>query len=555
MAVLVGFEAKGIQSWIISGGKLKDIAGGSDLIEAIRDDVRKSVMTACGFTEAEPNGTVTILAAGAGAFRLLVADDALAQRMVRLLPVMIAEWAPGLRYGLACLRLDGDQPTPGEFEAFQTALRDDGGLPGPLLPPATPLMLRAQRTGEPAVDEKPRDDDGVQGTEAVDASMRRRRRAEAAEGKASVFKTRLFPCMAGDFTKDVDVIVDEGAYMALLHADGNGLGQLFMDIGRADMDPPIRTALMRALSDAVDRATGTAVRQALCTVFSDIETRQGAIPVRPIVLGGDDVTILLPAREAIRFTQSFLAAFGTETARELAPLKDRYAAMPDRLTACAGVAFVKPHYPFDQAHTLAESLCKFAKKRSRRAGHTLCSLAFHRVTTTLARDFKDDIIRHDLTLTVNKTKSRLLTMAPYRVPEGDGGVPDEGDRNGQPLALLEHLLRLEDVVDRLPRGSWRELAGLVRENDVLADARYHRLVELLPKKPADTDGTDRPQATADDLTRALQSLGCAPPRLWTPETGAEEAPVRTPMLDVTALLAATGRGRNSGVEAKGEAEG
>ncbi|NYZ13557.1 hypothetical protein HL658_13445 [Azospirillum sp. RWY-5-1] len=537
MAALVGFVAKGIQSWITSGGKLRDIAGGSDLVEEIPGRVRDDMMKACRATSAGSGEGVTILSTGAGAFRLLVADDGAAARMVRLLPLMIAEWAPGLRYGLAWHELAGDRPTAREFDAFENELRTDGGLAGPVLPPATPFTLRAQRTGEPAVDDKERDDDGVQGPEAVDCSMRRRRDA-AGGGRASVFKTRLFPDMAGDFAKDVDVIVGDGRYMAVLHADGNGLGQLFMAIGKDEsLGAEDRTRLLRDLSNAVKEATEEAFLAALHDIVRDVATRK-TIPVRPIVLGGDDVTALLPARDAIRFTETFLTRFGIETGERLKGLKNSPVYIPDRLTACAGIAFVKAHYPFDQAHTLAESLCRFAKAGSRRGeGRTLASLAFHRVTTTLARDFAGDIVAHDLSQRVDD-ELRLLTMAPYRVPEGDGEVPDGNNDEGHtPLARLRDLLRLADVVDRLPRGSWRELAGLVRENDVLAAARYHRLVEVIPKE------------AAHDLRSALSALGCAPPRLWTSK-GTKERPARSPMLDVTALLAATGRGKGAGEEAE-----
>ncbi|MEQ1715777.1 MAG: hypothetical protein ABL907_07300, partial [Hyphomicrobium sp.] len=83
----------------------------------------------------------------------------------------------------------------------------------------------------------------------------------------------------------------------------------------------------------------------------------GPIPFIPVVLGGDDLTILCDGGKAVDFTVAFLRAFEMETADH----KDVIAVAKNGLSACAGIAIVKPHFPFHRAYELAESLIKEAK--------------------------------------------------------------------------------------------------------------------------------------------------------------------------------------------------
>ncbi len=82
------------------------------------------------------------------------------------------------------------------------------------------------------------------------------------------------------------------------------------------------------------------------------------MPVLPLVLGGDDLTVICAGSISLAFTEAYLTAFEEVTrASEL---------LGGGLTACAGVAVVKPHFPFSAAYDLAEELTKEAKKTVKR---------------------------------------------------------------------------------------------------------------------------------------------------------------------------------------------
>jgi hypothetical protein len=92
------------------------------------------------------------------------------------------------------------------------------------------------------------------------------------------------------------------------------------------------------------------------------------LPVGPLLLGGDDVTVMLDGRDALPFTRKFLEAFEEETGKTQAPTLSRIAGKAlgaPRLSAGAGVAIVKPHFPVHSSHALATALLKSAKQTKR----------------------------------------------------------------------------------------------------------------------------------------------------------------------------------------------
>ncbi|HEX4606990.1 MAG TPA: hypothetical protein VH092_02175, partial [Urbifossiella sp.] len=157
-------------------------------------------------------------------------------------------------------------------------------------------------------------------------------------------------------------------WLGVVHADGNGLGQVFLkfhDYARTTSDDEYVSRL-RAFSDAVNAAAEAAFREALAGVRwgqSD-DQRAKSLPVVPIVLGGDDLTVVMDGSHAIRFAVDYLAAFERITSADRVITPIMKAAYPDtdgRVTACAGVAVVKLHYPFSAAYHLAEELIQSAK--------------------------------------------------------------------------------------------------------------------------------------------------------------------------------------------------
>jgi len=80
-----------------------------------------------------------------------------------------------------------------------------------------------------------------------------------------------------------------------------------------------------------------------------MELKSSVIPIRKVVLAGDDVCYITDARIALECAYIFL--------REL----EKHSVMGEKITACAGIAIVKEKYPFFKTYELSEELCKNAK--------------------------------------------------------------------------------------------------------------------------------------------------------------------------------------------------
>lgn len=172
----------------------------------------------------------------------------------------------------------------------------------------------------------------------------------------------------------------EMSWIAVIHADGNGLGRVFMNFGAALRDAGVEDAhtsrtwveQIRAVSNAVEDITLSAFREALSEIppvgrdgqsVDNTDSVREVLPLVPIVLGGDDLTAVCFGGSAWAFTRAYLESFNriaadpnrteSEALRKL---------LPDTpLTASAGIAFVKHHFPFSDAYRLAEQLTSSAK--------------------------------------------------------------------------------------------------------------------------------------------------------------------------------------------------
>jgi hypothetical protein len=161
-------------------------------------------------------------------------------------------------------------------------------------------------------------------------------------------------------------------WSAVIHADGNGFGQVFLRFqdylpGGADgYDNRTYVDSLRRFSAGLNRCTRDAFRDALEILARRIRSSKRKkwrfLPVVPIVLGGDDLTVVVHGQFAVQLARDFLHRFELEAeALWVEAALTHPASGPQRFTACAGVAIVKPHYPFYAAYSLAGELLKSAK--------------------------------------------------------------------------------------------------------------------------------------------------------------------------------------------------
>lgn len=209
------------------------------------------------------------------------------------------------------------------------------------------------------------------------------------------------------------------SYIAVVHADGNGMGAFFRQIVQSAEDSRSYVTKTRTASVQVEQASQAALRRLVdalvgavgyddhgqVVVGGVIPLQENYLPFRPLVFGGDDVTFVCDGRLGLSLATRYLELFEEETAK--LDLGD--------LHACAGVAVVKAHYPFARAYQLSEGLAGNAKRYVREEQpEDFSALDWHFAASGLLGDIQDDIRPRQYTVPLNGKRGKLY-MRPVRL--------------------------------------------------------------------------------------------------------------------------------------------
>jgi len=468
---LVGLQAKSIQSYLFASPALRHMIGGSEIVEQVCTKLLKQTLSSLAI-----KGRVRMSAAGKAWVACETSDDA--EMLTRFWPVIVETFAPGLQVNVAmgeghdeksCLKLVDDK------------LRALEGFPRVPCLELSPIIERARHTGGAAVT-RIKASGGHR--ELADALVARQNAVYEQGSSDERLRYELATPEDMDWPHDMYELAGEEQPIAVIHADGNGLGQKIKKLETKSQ--PLQSRV--DISEAVSKATIQATREAAKSVLyhdRGLRSRDGrkVIPARPLVLGGDDVTFIVRGDLALRFTEAFLKAFEQASDKTFNAIDSKATG----LTACAGIAIVKPSFPFFQAYELAESLCAWAKKQARKhkEDSSPSCLAFHRLTGSVATDFEDDILTRELT----GADGVLLAGGPYQV----GSIASR-------LARFEDLQSFASRLSKRPRGARRQfLTNLQLGNTEHAWQRFLELAgkqetEALRKLHKTLTGNETPQS-------------------------------------------------------------
>jgi hypothetical protein len=172
----------------------------------------------------------------------------------------------------------------------------------------------------------------------------------------------------------------EESYIAVVHADGNGMGKRVEAIA-ARYNTPAQNRdyilTIREFSRSVELAATEAMKKVVDLMADafiadpDLANHHRRhFPLRPIVFGGDDVTFVCHGSYGLPLAVRYLEAFEEATRKDPA-----FGGKP--AYACAGIAIVKTRYPFARAYRLSEQLCRSAKKMVKDQGRDGSALDWH----------------------------------------------------------------------------------------------------------------------------------------------------------------------------------
>lgn len=479
---LIVVDTTGIQPYIFGSNRLRENIGASHLVAQVTgawalDIVRewRSNVTADGRLDDEQRIEageieVEVIYSGGGNFVALFRDDEaeLSREFAGKLSRRILAEAPGLQLVMASLEFRWDEPLA---EAIPRAFQDlkvrknSRSVIQPLA--GLGVTVPCQSTGLPAI----RMSDAIGGDVGYPISAEIEAKLDQADAAGRRLRHMLPLSAEYSYPNEFDDLGrshGDFSYIAVVHADGNGIGQRLIRIGDDYKTAGTNREFIRQIrsfSAAIENASQKALQGALDALIGRISNgqvihaledwmkfnltktdRSGAIkiPFRPIVFGGDDLTFVCDGRLGISMAIEYMRRFEELTS-----------SLPDgqgTATACAGIAIVKSHYPFARAYQLAEELCSLAKSYRREQRLPSACLDWHFATGGLFGGITEIRNRE------YKTRSGILIQRPLtlkRNPANDlrsWPVVEEGLKYFQATKWADRRNKIKALRDALRDG-------------------------------------------------------------------------------------------------------
>lgn len=210
---LYGAAVQGIQSFIFQTNMMKDIVGASELIKSICDEKFQELFKAKGVEYRE---SCCVLHA-AGNIKYIFDSRIDCEKIVREFPKVVAEYAPGITLSQAVVNFN-DKDFASAVSLLESRLHEQRNKPLNALSIGLMGIKRSSQTGLPIVD-----DDFDQATIAKRNAINNYELCNDAFGKLNVTK--------GTCYGNIEKIPSKNDWIAVIHADGNGLGQVVRKIG------------------------------------------------------------------------------------------------------------------------------------------------------------------------------------------------------------------------------------------------------------------------------------------------------------------------------------
>ena len=297
--------------------------------------------------------------------------------------------------------------------------------------------------------------------------------------------------------------------VGVVHIDGNGVGAIMRDLGCAhravqkigvsatsDEETTEESEGLQSFIMEVNRRLDNVVKDAIALSWYDVQklTPDTVVPIVPVLVGGDDVTVYTDGRYAIPFAEAYIRHYEELTRNDSllsvlaivaggkkadAPERDHFEIgdyiiqNPGPLTASAGVAIVGRNFPFHIAYNLAEGLVSRGKELGKKKGEVPCStIDFHVLRDTTVLD-------PDNTRNEYKGRAQRPFLVGHYAPDRTGYATTTSSEEtptttSQPLSSWARILQAVAAFDGKKPDDPTQTTG-----DPFPRARANRIVKLL----------------------------------------------------------------------------
>ena len=231
--------------------------------------------------------------------------------------------------------------------------------------------------------------------------------------------------------------------IAIVHIDGNNMGARFISCNRleekSELSEKVATKTLESFKSLIQW-----IIDKYDVLTKNLELTDKMLPIRPIIVGGDDITFVCNARIAVQAAHFLM--------QEL--LSDNNGMSID---SCAGIAVIPTSYPFFRGYQMAEQLCDSAKSKMRTYNKVSksCWLDFAFLHGETAPTLEQFFANESSSLTGN------MHYGPYRVYEKGKICEDEREGLWQ---LLDCTQQFKDG-HVMARNKVKELRSVLQDNE------------------------------------------------------------------------------------------
>lgn len=477
MPTAVLLDTLSIQSYLFGSNKLKENIGGSFIIEhlvykrmiplAIKElglpeiDIKTWTKEENFARKLDPHIGYDIGYIGGGNALLIFGERSKAEEFIQHYSLLLLLHFPGLKmtYGMGAFNYEED----GEYRRFQKEINENKARNRHLYPALT-LPYKPGIVDDCAWSNEAQEVTRTVNRSTVTISKMSATRIAYVEDS----QRKLSKYIPADkrhkytFTTDVDKLgqPDEKGYIAIIHADGNGMGKLFkkcknlaetrkLSKAVADLANNVMKGLLEGIIKLLEEKDefGNKKLKGFDLATDKDDPNKKILPIRPLIAGGDDITIICEGRLGVYIAEHLLKLM-TQT-----PVVNG-----DKISACAGIAIVHTKYPFYRAYTLAEELTGKAKERSRKVEGS--SWLQYMISTGGFAGKYEEIIKQQYTIAgkmdANGNDKKLLKAGPYRVDGSRNSIKDL--KNG-----MKEFLKPEKE-GGWPRNKIKDLRDVLRQD-------------------------------------------------------------------------------------------
>lgn len=298
--------------------------------------------------------------------------------------------------------------------------------------------------------------------------------------------------------------------IALIHLDGNGIGQTLIklkdklkenlqtnstnnDVSTKNVNEFVNA--MQSFSCGLCKTTQESVKFAIIETIKQFHTdskykNPNKFLFRPLVLGGDDVTLLIDAKYAAKFTELYCDKFKDLSKDNLKETSNRIKNNTQTnlsLSASGGILFNKINHPYNNSARIIEELAKRAKvltkqnlaEKKKNDPNTLecgeAAISFFRMSSATDEKIDDvisrsrifDVVINDQSIKFSTGTGTYYVASPNTINKENNEIDN--------LTNLNSLKSLIDYIDKLKNSTNENMHSCYR--NMLTEISHNNFAE------------------------------------------------------------------------------